>query len=113
LTEQSPQYAVGAPIESIDFRGRAATSAPLKSCLAYDAGLQDRLFHGGTRSIEAFPIQTLFGRESSLSATSENWFSNSATLISPALLAFFAEASLEVTNRLRFTTRRSRRGILK
>jgi hypothetical protein len=61
LTEQSPQYAVGAPIESIDLRGRAATSAPLKSCLAYNAGLQDPLFHGGTRSIEAFPIQTLFG----------------------------------------------------
>jgi len=44
-------------------------SAPRESCLARYAGLQGRLFHGGTRSIEVFATQTLFVRESSFSAT--------------------------------------------
>jgi hypothetical protein len=63
LVDQSPLYAVGALIESIVYRGRAAPSAPRESCLAWYAGLQGPLFHGGTRSIEVFPKQTLFASE--------------------------------------------------
>jgi hypothetical protein len=54
-----PLYAVGALIESIDYRGRAAPSAPRESCLARYAGLQGRLFHG-TRSIAVFPTTKRF-----------------------------------------------------
>jgi hypothetical protein len=43
---------VGAVIENINCRGRAAASAARESCLARNAGLQGPLFHGGARSIE-------------------------------------------------------------
>ena len=36
----------------IDYRGRAAPSAPRTSCLAWNAGLEGPLFHGAARSIE-------------------------------------------------------------
>jgi hypothetical protein len=71
LVKQSAPFGVGALIECIDYRGRAAPSAPRESCLAWDAGLQGPLFHGGTRSIKVFPAPTLLVRESSFSATSE------------------------------------------
>jgi hypothetical protein len=67
LVEQSPLYAVGALLERIDYRGRAAASALGESCLAPNAGLQGPCFHGSTRSIEVFATQTLFVRESSFS----------------------------------------------
>jgi hypothetical protein len=52
--EQSFLYSVGALIESIDCRGRAAPSAPRESRLARNAGLQGPLFHRGARKIEIF-----------------------------------------------------------
>jgi hypothetical protein len=60
----SPQ--VDALIQSIDYRGRAAPSAPRESWLARNAGLQVPLFHGGARSIEVFPTEKFFVRESSV-----------------------------------------------
>ncbi|HEX4423886.1 MAG TPA: hypothetical protein VH079_00705, partial [Terriglobales bacterium] len=54
---------VGALIESIDYRGRAAPSAPRESCLARNAGLQGPLFHGSASSIEVFSKRTFFPRE--------------------------------------------------
>jgi hypothetical protein len=56
--ERSLLYSVGALIESIDYRGRAAPLAPRESCLARDAGLQGPLFHGSARSIEVFSKRT-------------------------------------------------------
>jgi hypothetical protein len=56
--EQSHLYSVGALIESIDYRGRAALSAPRASCLSGNAGLQGPLSHGSERSIEVFPKRT-------------------------------------------------------
>jgi hypothetical protein len=50
--EQSLLYSVGALIESIGCRGRAAPSAPRESGLARNAGLEGPLFHGGVHSIE-------------------------------------------------------------
>jgi hypothetical protein len=35
-------------IESMDYRGRAAPSAPRESFVARNAGLQGPLFHGGS-----------------------------------------------------------------
>jgi hypothetical protein len=59
------QFDLVSLIESIDFRGRAAPSAPRESHLARNICLQGPLFHGGTRSIEVSPAQALFVRESS------------------------------------------------
>jgi hypothetical protein len=70
--EQSLLYPVGAVIESIDYRGRAAPSAPRESCLARNAGLQGPLFHGSARSIGVFSKQTFFTRESSFPAIAES-----------------------------------------
>jgi hypothetical protein len=61
----------GALIESIHYRGRAAPSAPRKSCLARDAGLQGPLFDDGARSIEVFSKRTFFAGEPNFSATAE------------------------------------------
>jgi hypothetical protein len=44
----------GALVECIDDRGRAAPSAPRTSCLAWEAGLEGPLFHGGMGSIKVF-----------------------------------------------------------
>jgi hypothetical protein len=63
--EQSLLYSIGALIESVDYRGRAAPLAPRGSCLSYNAGLQGPLFHGGARSTEVFSKRTFFVRESS------------------------------------------------
>jgi hypothetical protein len=57
-------------IQNIDYRGRAAASAPPESCLASNAGLQGPLFTTAHAAIEAFPTQTLFVRELSFSAAS-------------------------------------------
>jgi hypothetical protein len=45
---------VGELIEGMEYRGRAAPSAPRESCLARNASLQGPLFHGGAHSIVIF-----------------------------------------------------------